>query len=79
MFQRAIFRASGAPSGGGVSPCPLRGGLGAPHTCSCRLLGLEAAYIFVEISDEVTWKCTRLKLSASLEQVVVKEHTQAPQ
>lgn len=45
----------------------------------CRLLGLEAAYIFMETSDEVTWKCTRLKLSASLEQVVVKEHTQTPQ
>lgn len=49
----------------------------------CALLGPRAAYIFipyrVQTSDKVTWKCTRLKLSASLKQVVVKRtHSSSP-
>lgn len=65
MFQRALFRASGAPPQVGVLGlrAPKWAALGAPHFL-CRPLGLEAAYIFVETSDEVTWKCTCLKLSA---------------
>lgn len=79
MFQRATFRASGAPFRCVHQPLSSAGQPGCSSHLLCGLLGLEAAYIFMETSDEVTWKCTRLKLSASLEQVVVKEHTQAPQ
>lgn len=73
------FSVPGGSLGCGYQPGPPAGWPGCSSYLLCRLLRLEVAYIFVETSDEVTWKCTRLKLSASLEQVVVKEHTQAPQ
>lgn len=77
MFQRRFSVQWG--SSGGVSARVLRGGLGAlifplqAPADSRGCLHLRWKHLMRSLGN------ARLKLSASLEQVVVKEHTQAPQ
>lgn len=79
IFRRVVFHLCGAPFMFMSSPCAH---LGTPPAL-CELLGLGAAYIFIPYhvgtAQALTWKCTSSQLSASLKQVVVKEHTQGPQ
>lgn len=84
-LQRTDFPRPWASFGCTSPECHLWACLGTPHACSVGssdsgpLTSSPPPPYHVETSDEVTWTCTSLKLSASLRRAAVKEHTDIPQ